>query len=253
MTRYPQRLTHSSTFYLKLSSGIIGMTNCLLFCDKYGNLDLSTTTRSNPERFLLADWVKRQRMAKKLGLLAHSRIEFLNRLRFDWSSSTTAVLIQEEEPMIKESPTPLKRKKEMMEEEFVRPQDKNVKSFEPKEHPRHEEHEDVYLPDDSDTEYTESESEDENFKPSSSKRRKLCKDYRKVCWMERFGELIEWRLDHGHCMVPQKSGSLGLWVRNQRYERRKGNMPSDRINLLNDLQFEWEPTASKTTRISLLE
>ena len=59
-------------------------------------------------------------------------------------------------------------------------------------------------------------------------------------WDERLNELRKYKAEHGNCNVPAKQGSLGEWVRNQRY--RKCNMSKARVQKLDDLGFEWGPT-----------
>lgn len=63
-------------------------------------------------------------------------------------------------------------------------------------------------------------------------------------WQQRFKELMEFKLEHGHCKVPQsKNPALGKWVTYQRQEGRKypnsGRMTEERYKALDDLGFTW--------------
>jgi superfamily II DNA or RNA helicase len=62
-------------------------------------------------------------------------------------------------------------------------------------------------------------------------------------WDVRYGELIQFKAEHGHCRVPQKkhleNKGLGLWVSHQRRYYASNNLAPDRIAKLEDLGFEW--------------
>lgn len=66
-------------------------------------------------------------------------------------------------------------------------------------------------------------------------------------WEERYAELLEFHKQHGHCLVSQTQSELARWIVGQRYQYRfyrKGkpsHMTQDRIDRLNDVNFEWEP------------
>ena len=68
-------------------------------------------------------------------------------------------------------------------------------------------------------------------------------------WLERYAELVTYQTKHGHCIVPQKNHDteLGRWVTFQRYQYRfyldgkSSHMTAERIELLNGINFEWEP------------
>jgi hypothetical protein len=74
-----------------------------------------------------------------------------------------------------------------------------------------------------------------------------------VIWKKRYEELVEYRKEHGHFMVPTESQTheeLGIWVNNQRHRYKKsiqGKLPrgtgisNERISLLNKLDFVWDP------------
>jgi len=66
------------------------------------------------------------------------------------------------------------------------------------------------------------------------------KELRKVGgWEERFKELKEYNEENGHCKVPQKHPQLGKWVMHQRRLYKKGKLLPDRIELLDDIGFQW--------------
>eukprot|EP00934_Nitzschia_sp_Nitz4_P000111 Nitzschia sp. Nitz4//scaffold122_size67431//3874//4860//NITZ4_006080-RA/size67431-augustus-gene-0.55-mRNA-1//-1//CDS//3329534388//111//frame0 len=67
-------------------------------------------------------------------------------------------------------------------------------------------------------------------------------------WMEKYEELLDFRLKNGHCLVPnafKENPSLAEWVKRQRYQfklRRLGRhstMSNDRIAALEKLGFVW--------------
>jgi hypothetical protein len=72
-------------------------------------------------------------------------------------------------------------------------------------------------------------------------------------WTKLYEELVEYYKEHGHSMVPNRSQThqeLGTWVTRQRgiYKKRiQGKLPkgsglsNERIRLLNELNFVWDP------------
>eukprot|EP00804_Cyclotella_cryptica_P002435 CCRYP_004125-RA/>CCRYP_004125-RA protein AED:0.08 eAED:0.08 QI:185/1/1/1/0.8/0.66/6/581/324 len=67
-------------------------------------------------------------------------------------------------------------------------------------------------------------------------------------WLARYEELKRFHATYGHCNVPQKyeeNKQLGAWVRTQKQqykllaEGKPSHMSEARINLLNELGFEW--------------
>ena len=48
-----------------------------------------------------------------------------------------------------------------------------------------------------------------------------------LSWDERFDELMKYKAEHGHCNIPQSTGSLGKWVDNQRHQKRKGKLSEE--------------------------
>jgi superfamily II DNA or RNA helicase len=63
-------------------------------------------------------------------------------------------------------------------------------------------------------------------------------------WDERFGALVAFKAQHGHCNVPAIYSSnpmLGHWVNSQRQEYRSGRLTQDRQSRLATLGFDWDP------------
>ena len=61
--------------------------------------------------------------------------------------------------------------------------------------------------------------------------------------MYSFSALTEFKRVHGHCNVPKrwsKNPKLGYWVVAQRQEMKKGLLSEERIQLLNEIGFEWD-------------
>ena len=62
-------------------------------------------------------------------------------------------------------------------------------------------------------------------------------------WDVRYGELMQFKAEHGHCRVPQKkylsNMMLGFWVSYQRRYYAENKLASDRIAKLEFLGFEW--------------
>ena len=65
-------------------------------------------------------------------------------------------------------------------------------------------------------------------------------------WADRVRELMKYRDDNGHCNVPQRQSSLGIWVNTQRAEFKKfgsakaSHMTTQRIKILNHIGFVWD-------------
>eukprot|EP00538_Stauroneis_constricta_P013246 CAMPEP_0119546556 /NCGR_PEP_ID=MMETSP1352-20130426/925_1 /TAXON_ID=265584 /ORGANISM="Stauroneis constricta, Strain CCMP1120" /LENGTH=611 /DNA_ID=CAMNT_0007591275 /DNA_START=90 /DNA_END=1925 /DNA_ORIENTATION=+ len=75
-------------------------------------------------------------------------------------------------------------------------------------------------------------------------------DTHSTMWEERFMELLEFKHEHGHCIVPAryaKNRQLAVWVKQQRRQmviKRSGmrvTISEDRINRLNSIGFCWDP------------
>lgn len=61
-------------------------------------------------------------------------------------------------------------------------------------------------------------------------------------WWTRFGELEEYKREHGDCNVPARytaNPQLGRWVRDQRQNYKKNNLSSERVEALEMTGFEW--------------
>jgi hypothetical protein len=62
-------------------------------------------------------------------------------------------------------------------------------------------------------------------------------------WMEQFRALEKFKQEHSwQCWVPQKyeaDPTLGEWVHNQRQDKKRGCLSKERIQLLEELGFEW--------------
>jgi helicase associated protein/helicase-like protein len=62
-------------------------------------------------------------------------------------------------------------------------------------------------------------------------------------WEERYGELIAFKERFGHLNVRAKwneQPQLGMWVSNQRANRKKGMLSKDRIRRLEEINFVWD-------------
>jgi len=62
-------------------------------------------------------------------------------------------------------------------------------------------------------------------------------------WNERFLDLVKFKQQFGHCNVPKSfSDILGLsaWVVDQRKKYNKNTLPSNKIELLNSIGFQWK-------------
>jgi hypothetical protein len=58
-------------------------------------------------------------------------------------------------------------------------------------------------------------------------------------WNEYYGSLHKFWEEHGHTRVPRKHVS-GQWISKQRMERKKGVLPQHKIDLLDEIGFEWK-------------
>lgn len=66
-------------------------------------------------------------------------------------------------------------------------------------------------------------------------------------WDERYGELIAYKVEHGHCNVPQSRG-LGFWVFTQRQNYKRGNLNEGRCQRLEELGLDWDPQEEQWLR-----
>lgn len=63
-----------------------------------------------------------------------------------------------------------------------------------------------------------------------------------VGWEERLRQLQEYKREHGDCDVPARytpNPQLGKWVTMQRHSHKKRELGEDRVNILEDLGFNW--------------
>jgi superfamily II DNA or RNA helicase len=71
-------------------------------------------------------------------------------------------------------------------------------------------------------------------------------------WWERFGELIEFRRQHGDCRVPNKykpNQQLATWVNTQRQFYSRQQLSVERIKRLQEVGFEWDIAAAYWERM----
>mmetsp|Transcript_2372 Transcript_2372/g.5227 ORF Transcript_2372/g.5227 Transcript_2372/m.5227 type:complete len:105 (-) Transcript_2372:131-445(-) len=73
-------------------------------------------------------------------------------------------------------------------------------------------------------------------------------------WANQYKQLLAFFHKNGHCIVPQryeKNPQLGTWVHTQRrqyklkMDGRKSSMTQEKINLLNNIKFEWDGKRKK--------
>jgi hypothetical protein len=77
-------------------------------------------------------------------------------------------------------------------------------------------------------------------------------------WEKKFRALEQFKLDHGHCNVPERQPSLALahWISGLRKSRMEGRLTlsTEQIRRLDALGFRWEPLRAKwKTRMQELE
>eukprot|EP00978_Attheya_sp_CCMP212_P022598 scaffold67638_cov64-Attheya_sp.AAC.1 len=59
-------------------------------------------------------------------------------------------------------------------------------------------------------------------------------------WDYMYGLLLEFQNEHGHNLIPNRSGKLGMWVSMQRRDYKRGTMVLPRIQKLDKIDFCWE-------------
>ena len=69
-----------------------------------------------------------------------------------------------------------------------------------------------------------------------------------VTWMNWYRKLIKFKEVNGHTIVPPSIGSLGHWCNKNRMEFRNGKLRKDRVELLEKIDFEFEPMDSEWMR-----
>ena len=60
-------------------------------------------------------------------------------------------------------------------------------------------------------------------------------------WQENYQQLKQYALDNGNTKVPGRHLNLGKWVNRQRQKQKKNELSEERIQLLNDIGFIWDP------------
>jgi hypothetical protein len=66
-------------------------------------------------------------------------------------------------------------------------------------------------------------------------------------WEARYAELLQYKETHGHCDVPvrnSKNSSLGAWALRQRNKKKKGELLLEQIQLLDEVSFRWQNSAT---------
>ena len=61
-------------------------------------------------------------------------------------------------------------------------------------------------------------------------------------WEQRFNELAVYKKKNGNCNVPQRHGTLGSWVIQQRQLCKKGKLSRERTTQLEGIEFNWSAT-----------
>ncbi|KAL3795510.1 hypothetical protein ACHAWO_007304 [Cyclotella atomus] len=86
-------------------------------------------------------------------------------------------------------------------------------------------------------------SEATHAPPSPSKVKANARVDLNSLWGRRYGQLVEFKEAHGHCNVPQRYAAnveLGRWVKDQRTFKVKGKLNQERIELLEEIGFQWK-------------
>lgn len=64
----------------------------------------------------------------------------------------------------------------------------------------------------------------------------------KDLWALRYDQLVEFKKQNGHCVVPYNhpdNRQLGIWVSNQRSNRKQNKLTPERERLFNEIEFSW--------------
>jgi hypothetical protein len=65
-----------------------------------------------------------------------------------------------------------------------------------------------------------------------------------TAWEDQFAALCAFKAEHGHCNAPRnyaKNRLLGKWVGKQRSAYKKGKLPVERVEKLEEIGFDWDP------------
>ena len=96
---------------------------------------------------------------------------------------------------------------------------------------------------------TEDDDVDDDASADSSSSALKFRTYQAENWTEKFEELIEFRNQFGHCLVPNafpENPPLAQWVKRQRYqyklknEGKRSTMSDERIGALEEIGFIWD-------------
>ncbi len=63
-------------------------------------------------------------------------------------------------------------------------------------------------------------------------------------WFERYGQLVVHKQQHGDCDIPARwatNQKLASWVVDQRVRKKNGSLDPDKVEMLNQLNFNWNP------------
>ena len=64
-------------------------------------------------------------------------------------------------------------------------------------------------------------------------------------WYKKYNLLKEFKIKNNHTLINTNKSALGRWVGQQRYLYRKNKLSREKINLLEKIDFIWEPNAIK--------
>ncbi|MFT2010550.1 helicase associated domain-containing protein [Pontibacter sp. 13R65] len=64
-------------------------------------------------------------------------------------------------------------------------------------------------------------------------------------WEGFFGQLLAFRQAQGHCRVPCRHRKLVSWIERQRLLKKKGQLPDEREERLNKIDFIWEASSAR--------
>eukprot|EP00979_Chaetoceros_neogracilis_P002778 scaffold453_cov278-Chaetoceros_neogracile.AAC.28 len=67
-------------------------------------------------------------------------------------------------------------------------------------------------------------------------------------WNRQFMDLVEYKATNGHCNIPTKSGSLGIWVSKQRVLFRCNKLKADRHDKLVEIGFTFDHESNEWNR-----
>ncbi|MDB4411573.1 Helicase associated domain protein [bacterium] len=234
----------------------------------------------------LGKWVSRQRRAKAKGLLSLEKIKRLNEIGFDWDPDKTAweQNFQElvdykkryENCMVPQGwgdgklanwVNVLRRdmKKELIEPDRVKRLDDIGFVWNPMEEAWEEKYQELkaYYHEYGNCLVTKSlgvlyawirnqRRRHKNGKLDADKKTKLDAlgfiwDVEEASWEEKFQELVDYKEQHGNCMVHRGwgDGKLATWVLAQRRKKKSGALDPERIKRLDALNFVWDPYGEK--------